>query len=190
MKRLPLRCAWFLFCLSASAIAHAASPSEPVQAAVTEHQIAGYRIRLHSTDGQACQVEYHSPQAKGEARMLALDLQAPCRLLTWQGPPPRKTGGPKSAQALGKRGEAQAWRYPDAGNVIALAVIGDAPDAALQNSSLYRLRQSQGMHCAGSLQGLLLYPAEIKTSAVQRQSGVFCLEIGLEEKNFWLLAHP
>jgi hypothetical protein len=83
-----------------------------------------------------------------------------------------------------------AWRYAGAKGVVVLAVIGDPVPEKLRASSLYRLREQQGMNCASSLQGILLYTNEIRLSKKREHAGVFCAELGLEEKDFWLLAHP
>jgi hypothetical protein len=41
-----------------------------------------------------------------------------------------------------------------------------------------------------SLQAVLLREGRIILSRKRAQAGVFCVETGLDEKDFWLLAHP
>jgi hypothetical protein len=83
-----------------------------------------------------------------------------------------------------------AWRYADAKGVVALAVIGDPVPETLRTSSLYKLRERQGLSCASSVQGVLLHVDRIQLSKKREHAGIFCAELGLDEKDFWMLAHP
>ena len=83
-----------------------------------------------------------------------------------------------------------AWRYPGKAGVVVLAVIGDPLPEHLRASSLARLREQQGMRCTASVQGLLLRAETVEPSKKREHVGVLCAELGLSEKDFWILAHP
>jgi hypothetical protein len=173
-----------------AASAQLLAPGTPAVATTApEYTLAGHLLRLVVTD-TGCVVEHRAPSA--ETRTLALGLRPPCHLLTWQRPPPtRDPASSTSAGApIGTIGQPMAWQYADASGVIALAVIGDPVPDALRESSLYRLRAQQGLQCAASIQGILLRGGQVQLSKKREHVGVFCAELGLEEKDFWSIAHP
>lgn len=173
----------------ASAVRAYASAAMPDSGPSPEYSVAGHVLRL-VVDGGSCVVEH---RASGPAmNRLTLDLHPPCHLLTWRQSPPRASQATdvSDGRPLGDIGGPMAWRYAGAKGVVVLAVIGDPVPEKLRASSLYRLREQQGMNCASSLQGILLYTNEIRLSKKREHAGVFCAELGLEEKDFWLLAHP
>jgi hypothetical protein len=83
-----------------------------------------------------------------------------------------------------------AWLYSRATGVIVLAVIGDPVPDQLRASDLYQLRERQGLHCTSSVQGILLSGSQTRLSSKRAHVGIVCAELGLEEKDFWMLAHP
>jgi hypothetical protein len=160
--------------------------SAPDAAPPIEYLVAGHTLRL-VVEGDACVVEREG--GAGAAIKLKLDLRPPCHLLTWRQPPARPADATSDGVPLGSVGAPMAWRYP--GKAVAvLAVIGDPLPEKLRAGSLARLREQQGMRCAASVQGLLLRGETIALSKKREHVGVLCLELGLNEKDFWLLAHP
>jgi hypothetical protein len=152
-----------------------------------EYAIAGHRLRL-VTAGESCAIEHRS-EDREPARML-LNLRAPCYLLTWLQAPPERAGRAKSDGApIGVAGDPMAWGYPDRETVV-IAIIGDPIPDDLRVSSLYRLRVRQGLHCAASVQAVLVHAGDVQLSKKRENIGVLCNELGLGEKDFWLLAHP
>lgn len=170
-------------------LAATAAPG-PSRTPSPEYTAAGHALRL-TTEGRACVVEHRTSGA--EPGRITLDLRPPCHLLTWQRPPPagaRGAVGPSDGVPVGGVGEPMAWRYADAEGVTALAVIGDPMPDNLRASSLYRLREQQGLHCAASVQGILLQADGVQASRKRENVGVLCAELGLDELDFWTLAHP
>ena len=157
---------------------------------VAQHVVAGHAVRLISNEGQPCQLQHKLVASQATPGIQDLMLRSPCYLLIWQTEPPAKKTGHATGIPVGNLGSPIAWRYASAKNAVVLAVIGDPiPDSLLQ-SQLYRLREEQNMHCAGSVQGILIRADKISFSPVRRQVGVQCVEAGIDEKDFWLLAHP
>ena len=114
--------------------------------------------------------------------------------MTWQHPPPRSAGGPSNGTPLGKVGAPVAWRYPpgrDTKRAIAvMAVIGDPMAEALAKDPVWKERVSVGFHCAGNVQGILVTAAgEVATTRKRSSAGALCVEVGMDEKDYWLLAH-
>lgn len=149
--------------------------------------LAGYAIHLTVTD-QTCVVEHRSD--RGNAGKLTLSLRPPCYLLYWRLPPPVRQHGFSNGSPIGGVGRPMAWRYDGANGATVIAVIGDPISASFQQDDVYRLRMQQGMQCAGSVQGILLRDDRIELSSKREQIGVLCAELGMDEKDFWLLAHP
>lgn len=154
--------------------------------APTEYLVAGHTLRL-VVEGDACVVEREG--GAGAAIKLKLDLRPPCHLLTWRQPAARPADATSDGIPVGSVGAPMAWRYPGKGAVV-LAVIGDPLPENLRAGSLARLREQQGMRCAASVQGLLLRGETVALSKKREHVGVLCAELGLNEKDFWLLAHP
>lgn len=153
-----------------------------------QYVVAGHVVRVLGEEGQACQFHYKPVGSQAAFSVQNLNLLAPCYLLLWQIEPARKRPG-NAAVPVGKIGAPLAWRYASAKNALTLAVIGDPVGDNLRQSALYRLRQAQNMHCAGSVQGILIRANQVNVSQVRGQVGVLCLETGMDEKDFWLLAH-
>jgi hypothetical protein len=155
----------------------------------TEYLVAGHSLRL-VVEGEVCVVE--GERGTGGAVKLTLDLRPPCHLLTWREPPPRLADKASDGLPLGSAGAPMAWRYPGkaGAGVVVLAVIGDPLPEHLRASSLARLREQQGMRCGASVQGILLRGETVELSRKREHVGVLCAELGLNEKDFWLLAHP
>jgi hypothetical protein len=154
-----------------------------------EYIVRGHGVRLVVTD-EACVVNHRVDDA--ELSKVTLNLRPPCHLLTWRRPPPTtsRVARPSDGLPVGRIGDPMAWLYPSAKGVVALAVIGDPVPEELRASNLYQLRERQGLHCASSVQGILLDLNQIRLSKKRADVGVFCAELGLEEKDFWILAHP
>ena len=172
-----------------SAVATSPAPSPPARVAPPEYAVGNHVFRL-MVAGDACVLEHRGADAKTEK--LTLDLHPPCHLLTWRQPPSPggQGGGVSDGQAIGTTGDPMAWQYASAAGAITLAVIGDPVPESLRASSLYRLREQQGLSCGSSVQGVLLRGDQIQLSKKREHAGVFCAELGLEEKDFWTLAHP
>lgn len=168
--------------------AAASSAARDAPAGPVEFRVEGRSFVLRQ-EGGSCEIDVSGPNPL----RLTLALAPPCHVLTWRMPPPAPgKRGPSDGRPVGAVGEPMAWRYPSAGGVVALAVIGDAVAEPQRSGSLYRLRERQGLHCAGSVQGLLIERrggGGVRLSPKRAQVGVLCAEIGLEEKDFWILAH-
>jgi len=167
--------------------AQPAASAPPAAASPTEYLVAGHGLRL-VVEGDDCVVERE--RGTGAAIKLKLDLRPPCHLLTWRQPPARPADRTSDGVPLGSIGAPMAWRYPGKARVVVLAVIGDPLPESLRASSLARLREQQGMRCGASVQGILLRGETIELSKKREHVGVLCAELGLSEKDFWLLAHP
>jgi hypothetical protein len=168
---------------------HAQPAASPAHTAAppAEYLVAGHRLRL-VVEGDVCVVE--GERGTGAAIQLKLDLRPPCHLLTWRQPPARPADQTSDGVPLGSVGAPTAWRYPGKAGVVVLAVIGDPLPENLRASSLARLREQQGMRCTASVQGILLRSETVELSKKREHIGVLCAELGLNEKDFWLLAHP
>jgi hypothetical protein len=168
----------------------ASTPAPPTYSGPSpEYTVKGHVLRLVVT-GETCVVEHRS-SGTGIGK-LTLDLRPPCHLLTWRQLPPTtsQAAGVSDGLPIGTIGDPMAWQYASAEGVVALAVIGDPVPEKLRESSLYRLREQQGLSCASSVQAILLHVNQIQLSKKREHVGVFCAELGLEEKDFWILAHP
>ncbi len=86
-------------------------------------------------------------------------------------------------------GEAMAWQFLDRAGKTFAAVIGDAVDASLKDSLTYKTRLEQGLHCAGSVQALIVENGSVQAGRKNAGQGIYCAELGLEQASFWLLAH-
>jgi hypothetical protein len=155
--------------------------------APTEYLVAGHGLRL-VVEGDACVVE--GERGTGAAIKLKLDLRPPCHLLTWRQLPARPADQTSDGVPVGSVGAPMVWRYPRAAGVMVLAVIGDPLPENLRASNLSRLREQQGMRCAASVQGILVRGETVELSKKREHVGVLCAELGLSEKDFWILAHP
>lgn len=153
-----------------------------------EYSVAGHQIRLLVEEG-GCWLT-HRAAGKGLER-LRFNLHPPCYLLTWQRPPPQRADaeGVSDGLPLGNIGDPIAWRYRSAKGVIAVAVIGDPIPDDIRSSSLYKSRQQQGYLCASSMQGILFLGNKVRLSKKRENVGLFCVESGVEEKDFWMFAH-
>jgi hypothetical protein len=154
-----------------------------------EYAVGDHVLRLVVTS-DSCTIEHRS--AKSAMREVALDLRPPCYLLTWLQQPPQSnaTADVSDGQPVGGTGDPMALRYASAGGVVTLAIIGDTIPQELREGSLYQLREQQGLRCAASVQAVLLDTDQIQLSKKRERIGVLCVELGLEERDFWLLAHP
>lgn len=140
-------------------------------------------LRLADEDGR-CVVLSES----GAGQKLVLGLEPPCHVLLWREPPPSDTGGDADGVAVGKLGEAMAWRFPNLGTAIHAAVIGDEIDPSLKESLTYKTRMEQGFHCAGSVQALVVENGAVRAGRKRSGQGILCAETGLDQAGFWLLA--
>jgi len=167
-----------------------ARSSSPDAGTAPEYVVAGQVLRLVvRKDG--CAIEHVKSARAGPGaspgRALDLDLRPPCHVLTWRQRPPA-TAAEREGTPVGGPGDAAGWRYPGKGVVV--AVIGDPPPKRLRAGATYRLRRDQGLHCASSIRGVLVGEGEIQLSKKREHVGIFCAETGLDEKDYWLLAHP
>ncbi|MGH8548837.1 MAG: hypothetical protein ACRERU_09605 [Methylococcales bacterium] len=154
-----------------------------------EYTVKGHVLRLVVT-GEACVIEHRVNES--EIGKLTLDLRPPCYLLTWRQIPAntKQEAGVSDGVPVGAIGDPMAWQYASAGGVVALAVIGDPFPEKLRLSNLYRLREQQGLTCAPSVQAILLHGNQIRLSKKREHVNVFCAELGLEERDFWMLSPP
>jgi len=165
----------------------ASNAASPGSATVPEYMVAGHILRLLTPEG-ACIIELDKPGTSQRSE-LRLDLRPPCYLLTWRHEP-ADTGlaaAEMEGTAVGQLGDPMAWRYPQA---LVVAVIGDPVPESLRSSASYKLRHDQGLHCASSIRGVLIGEEGVWLSKKREHVGIFCAELGLDEKEFWLLAHP
>ena len=171
--------------IAAALLAAGLTTSGPLRAQSfpSPHYAAGDETFRLSVTENSCAIE----QA-GAARRLVLDLRPPCYFAVWRNPPPRmKASGPSP---VGGVGDPTAWRYGGKRNMTVVAVIGDPVPDRMCSDPICRSRQAQNFHCGASLQAVLLRKGRITLSRKRAQAGVFCVETGLDEKDFWLLAHP
>ena len=82
-----------------------------------------------------------------------------------------------------------AWRYQSAQNATVVAIIGDAISEQQRANPIVGKRLAAGLRCAPSIQGVLLTPTAASLSKKQDRVGVLCVEAGVDEKTFWMLAH-
>lgn len=170
----------------------AASASAAPVAITATVSVAGRTLSLSELGGR-CALTVGAAAAGSEATRMALDLAAPCTVLTWRSAPATASAAPSDGKPVGDVGDAMAWRYPSAKGVTVVVVIGDSIPAAWRENRYYPDHEKRGYRCASSAQAALLPPeanAPITLSRKQNEAGVFCAEIGMDEKNFWLFAHP
>ncbi|MDB4990781.1 MAG: hypothetical protein JWN04_5959 [Myxococcaceae bacterium] len=148
-----------------------------------EYNVAGHRIRLLVENG-ACAVAHRA--GTEVPTKITLDLSPPCYLLLWQRKPPTRVA---SATPVGSVGQPMAWRFADEQGIVAVGIIGDVFTQAMRSSSLFRLREQQGLTCAPSTQALLMGERELRSSRKRDHIGVLCSELGIEEKDFWRYVH-
>ena len=165
------------------------SDETPTLVSSPDYSIAGHTLRL-LTSKDACILEHH--QGKSEITRLTLNIHPPCYLLTWNQKPPSKnlSSDVSDGVPIGGIGEPMAWQYARARNVLVLAVLGDALSQELISGNQYRLIKKQNFHCGSSIQGILIRDQKIELSTERANVGIFCAEIGIEEQDYWLLAHP
>ena len=173
----------------ASVVPASAAPPTGYSAQSPQYTVMDNGLRLVIT-GEACVLEYHASGGSKVGKLM-LDLHPPCYLLTWQQPPPTPNQEVSVSDGLpiGSVGDPMAWQYASAGGVVVLAVIGDPFPEKLRTSNLYRLRKQQGLTCASSVQAILLHGDQMQLSKKREHVDVFCTELGLEEKDFWMLSH-
>jgi hypothetical protein len=122
----------------------------------------------------------------GQTRRLTLDLRPPCYFPVWRNAPPRNAA--RTSRALGAAGDPIVWQYGKT-NTTVIAVIGDPIPERMCPGGACRAPPRQDFRCGGSLQAALLRGGQLTRSA-KRGPGMFCVDTGLDEKEFWLLAHP
>lgn len=139
----------------------------------------GERLGIGS-EGERCFLERENVR-------VSLDLRPPCHFLLWLQEPPLAPGGPSDGRPVGKKGDIRAWRYGADDPVLVLAVVGDpVPER------LWRAREAwrdAGFRCGARVQPVLIRGGELTPSAA-RPEGLACVESGLDEKMFWVFAHP
>jgi hypothetical protein len=183
---IPDKTAWTPHASAPPLTSEAGEPS-PVLS-TPEYSVAGHQIRVLVEEG-GCWLT-HRAAGKGLER-LKFNLHPPCYVLTWQRPPPQRADaeGVSDGLPLGNIGDPIAWRYRSAKGVIAVAVIGDPLPDDIRSSSLYKSRQQQGYRCASRKQGVLFLGNKARLSTKRENAGLLCVESGVEEKDFWMLAH-
>jgi hypothetical protein len=160
-----------------SGTASSAPPPSP-----SEYTVAKQRLVLRS-DETSCTL---TVDPSGANVLLKLDVAPPCYVLTWQHPRPPK--GDSGATSLGDPGDPLAYQFPDLGNAIGVAVIGDVVPKSHDDDRLAELR-ARGYRCRGSIQGVLLSPGKARLAKKRDQVGLFCVETSIELKEMWLATH-
>lgn len=192
-------CAGFLTCL-AMAACHAGPPGGTPDGAgkSADSPLAGApgvslrllerEFSLDVQDGQ-CSVSIIAPGNSVE--QLRTELKPPCYLVRWLRPPPSgdRDQSVSDGRPIGAVGDLMAWRYGGEDGSIAIAVLGDPIPDRLKAGSLYKVRQQQGMNCVSSVQGIVISNNRSRLSTKRAQTGIYCAELGLEEKDFWLIGH-
>jgi len=164
-----------------------AEPTKTPPPAPETGALEGQTFRLDSAEG-TCRL---TVSGRGEEKSLSLDLTPPCHFLIWQHPPPRSAGGPSNGAPVGAVGDPVAWRYAGKRAVAVMAVIGDPMAEGLAKDPVWEQRVKAGFRCAGNVQGILVRKAGAVTTTKKRGSaGALCVEVGMDEKDYWLLAHP
>lgn len=70
------------------------------------------------------------------------------------------------------KGNAQTYRYDDAGGVQVYVIVGEMKG-----------------ECGAAAQGLLVRGTEMKASALIQRGSYKCPKVGLDEKDYWMFAH-
>jgi hypothetical protein len=171
------------------ALSGGAAPAGPTSAGDSRqavYEIARHHIRL-DVESSACWIV---DRTRGtEEKRLKLDLRPPCYLLMWRRKPPTiDAQGISDGVAVGGPGAPMAFRYKVAGGTVAIAVIGDPPVRDPGPQSLYDSQVGQGYHCTDGMQGVRFRAARVQLLP-KHSHGLFCLEEGLDEKEFWMIAH-
>jgi hypothetical protein len=150
--------------------------------------VSGHQVRVDS-GAEGCWLVDHGKG--GAPKRLKLDLRPPCYLLVWRHRPPTTDAqGISDGVPVGGAGEPMAFRYKVARGTVAIAVIGDSPVPDPRPESMYQTRLRQGYHCTGSMQGIRFRGSLVQVMPKEGNGqGLFCVEIGLEEKDFWMIAH-
>lgn len=164
-----------------------AAPAPTPSPEAGEYAVAGHNVRL-VVEEDAC---FLGDQTEGgPPTKLKLDLGPPCYLLTWQQRPPRfgHPEGISDGVPVGDVGDVKAWRYGSAQGATTIAVIGD-PVPESMRSDRYLREQREGFRCAASVQGVLLLGPKVWLSKKHDRVGPICVEIGIDQKVFWMLAH-
>ncbi|HEY0715053.1 MAG TPA: hypothetical protein VGF45_20395 [Polyangia bacterium] len=166
------------------------APDKPSATARERHIVGGHAVSLVS-EGHTCVLVHRPPGAVADARErgLPLDLTPPCHFLVWRVQPPPRAGAPSDGVSLGTVGAPMAWRYKSANGTIVLGVVGDPLSNQQKADPIIARRVAAGLRCAPSLQGVFL-TGKVATLSKKRTGGqVHCVEAGLDEKTFWMLAH-
>lgn len=193
MKPLPWRSAAAslllagAFAASAGQAPLAASDPRGTVAQEPAYSLAGYALKLIAT-GDKCAIEYQN--GTNAPTRLSLDMAPPCYLPVWRQPlpQPRRKSHATDVLPVGEIGAPIAWRHPRGRTLF--AVLGDPMPPDQVSSKLYQTRLAQNMHCTSSMQGVWVLKNRLELAALRKDIGVVCVELGLEEKDFWLLAHP
>lgn len=174
-----------------------ASPPPPPAAPLSnqpliEHTVDGHRIRLVQ-EGTTCSLVV-APSRAAESRdggeqRVPLALTPPCHLLLWAAPPPARAGAPSDGVAIGNMGQPMAWRYPGVRGATIVAVIGDPISEERRADPIVRKRLDHGLRCAPAIQAVLLTANGAKATKKRADFGLTCVEGGVDEKVFWILAH-
>jgi hypothetical protein len=174
-----------------------ASATLPVHKPDLEASKTGVRfgsqvLTINNVDG-VCYLESRVRGNKEATGQLRLGLTGPCFLLTWQHNPVAIKSEISGGTPIGNMGDLMAWRYQRskvlASTTIAI-VIGDPVATAEQSSSLSGVRASY--RCGVSLQGVSLEKDSSRLPrmlGVEKNTGTYCVEQGVDEKLFWLLAN-
>lgn len=146
------------------------------------HDLLGHRLELRTSD-QTCMLLHRAPGST-EPELIALGMAPPCYFLTWIDEPPRRAhaDGVSDGIPVGHKGDVRAWKYPSAGSVVTIIVIGGPTSSA-------RAKRWPVAHCAGGARALLLRAGRLTLSRMTYSNELFCVEGGVDEKTFWIFAH-
>ncbi len=156
-------------------------------AETSEHVLEGHVLRLLN-GGEQCVLERRLQADQTQVQKQTLELRPPCHFMRWSNSPPtmQKKRPSSAGVAVGSKGDPRAWRYPSANNVIVIAVLGDP-----QNTDpVFLQHAAHSAQCGTSVQAILLAPTEFGLGPLEKNGRVQCAEYGMDEKRFWLWAHP
>lgn len=120
---------------------------------------------------QPAAVTETAPAASGQIHLIVRGAECEARLGLQGSPVKLGLTGP-CAIMRDHKGNAQTYRYDDAGGVQVYVIAGEMKG-----------------ECGASAQGLLVRGQEMKASALIQRGSYKCPKVGLDEKDYWMFAH-
>lgn len=153
------------------------TPSETVGPA---YMIGDVEARLVETD-TTCLLRT-GPQ--GSTHDLPLAFEPPCYWLLWDADPKAKKAS-SGGQARGSDSQPIQWFYKDVKSTAALVTGGPIPDDVSPQKAQKMLEH----HCGFGWQALVI-EGDVAKVREKKDGGQACQRSGLDERDFWLAAHP